>query len=113
MEVKINGILNQPDCKPSFSGHETFPLRYGWLKKAFDRVQKMEDKPNNRADCWGDEAIAEFGVGKNMVASIRHWAKVTNIIEENETNNVRTTDLGKLFGAPSYIMVVTLEISYK
>lgn len=22
--------------RPSFSGHETFPLRFGWLKKALD-----------------------------------------------------------------------------
>ena len=30
------GPLYEPDYKPQFSGHETFPLRYGWLKKAFD-----------------------------------------------------------------------------
>ncbi len=100
MEVNINGILYQPDYKPRFSGHETFPLRYGWLKKAFDRVQKMEGDPNNRSDCWGEKAIAEFGVGKNMVASIRHWANVTNIIDENDTNSVRTTGLGKLIFKP-------------
>ena len=28
--------------KPQFSGHETFPLRQLWLKKAFDAVQ---DRP--------------------------------------------------------------------
>jgi hypothetical protein len=25
-------------AKPQFSGHETFPLRQLWLKKAFDAV---------------------------------------------------------------------------
>ena len=30
------GPLFEDDYKPVFSGHETFPLRYGWLKKAFD-----------------------------------------------------------------------------
>ena len=25
--------------KPQFSGHETFPLRQLWLKKAFDAVE--------------------------------------------------------------------------
>ena len=26
------------DYRPKLSGHETFPLRYGWLKKALDAV---------------------------------------------------------------------------
>lgn len=25
--------------RPSFSGHETFPLRFGWLKKALDAAE--------------------------------------------------------------------------
>ena len=32
------GPLFQYTYSPQFSGHETFPLRYGWLKKAYDRV---------------------------------------------------------------------------
>ncbi|MEK7854647.1 MAG: DUF4007 family protein, partial [Acidobacteriota bacterium] len=36
------GPLFEPNYRPSFSGHETFPLRYGWLKKAFDRVVEIE-----------------------------------------------------------------------
>ncbi|MCY4428481.1 MAG: DUF4007 family protein [Halieaceae bacterium] len=93
------GPLFQDDYHPQFSGHETFPLRYGWLKKAFDRVAETEDKPGNRAACWDDEAIARFGVGKNMVASMRHWAKVAQVIEETEKNSVRTKKLGcMLFG---------------
>ena len=85
---------------PQFSGHETFPLRYGWLKKAFDRVADTEHQPENRSACWGEDAIARFGVGKNMVASMRHWAKVSGVIEEPTTNSVRTTELGRLlFGS--------------
>lgn len=94
------GPLFQGDYKPQFSGHETFPLRYGWLKKVFDRVAETENKPDNRNVCWDDGAIARFGVGKNMVASMRHWAKASGIIEEpTETNAVRPTELGcMLFG---------------
>lgn len=84
---------------PHFSGHETFPLRYGWLKKAFDRVAETGGQSNNRSLCWGEEAIARFGVGKNMVASIRYWAKAADIIREPDNNTVETTELGrKLFG---------------
>lgn len=90
------GPLYREDYSPQFSGHETFPLRYGWLKKAFDRVAETENQPGNRAACWGDDAIARFGVGKNMVASMRHWAKAARIIEEPTLNFVRTTELGRL-----------------
>lgn len=85
---------------PQFSGHETFPLRYGWLKKAFDRVAETEDRPNNRSACWDDAAIARFGVGKNMVASMRHWAKATGVIEEPTINAVRTTSFGRRLFRP-------------
>ncbi len=96
----VRGLLYDEDYNPQFSGHETFPLRYGWLKKAFDRVVETEEQSENRLACWGDDAIAQFGVGKNMVASMRHWAKAARIIiEEPVSNSVRTTELGRrLFG---------------
>ena len=94
------GPLYQQGYNPQFSGHETFPLRYGWLKKAFDRVLKTEDQPENRLACWGDDAIARFGVGKNMVTSMRHWAKAAHVIEEPSVNSARTTDLGRLLFGP-------------
>jgi len=90
------GPLYQEGYNPQFSGHETFPLRYGWLKKAFDRVAETEDQSENRTACWDDDAIARFGVGKNMVASMRHWAKAARVIEEPTLNSVRTTELGRL-----------------
>lgn len=96
----MRGPLFQDDYKPQFSGHETFPLRYGWLKKAFDRVAETGDRHENRAACWGEDAIARFGVGKNMVASMRHWAKAVGVVEELTVNSVRTTELGRLlFGS--------------
>ena len=92
--------LYRRDYRPRFSGHETFPLRYGWLKKVYDRVSKTEREENNKVLCWGDDAIARFGVGKNMVSSMRHWANVTGIIEEPPgKNQVKTTVFGqKLLG---------------
>ncbi len=90
------GPLYQKDYRPQFSGHETFPLRYEWLKKVYDRVSETKQKDNNKALCWGDDAIAHFGVGKNMVASMRHWAIVAGIIKESsETNQVATTKFGQ------------------
>ena len=93
----MRGPIYQECYRPQFSGHETFPLRYGWLKKAFDAVESAEGDVDNRSAFTGDDAIARFGVGKNMVASIRHWANVTGIMDDRRgEQRMRITDLGKL-----------------
>lgn len=60
----------------SFSGHETFPFRYTWIKKAVDAVAR------DGCAFQADDAAVRLGVGKNMVASIRHWGVVTGMLEE-------------------------------
>jgi len=65
-----------------FSGHETFPLRQMWLKKVFDQ---SVDGGVVRKSVFSDEsAIASFGVGKNMVSSIRHWALACGLMRDVE-----------------------------
>ena len=95
------GPLFQDNYRPQFSGHETFPLRYGWLKKAFDAVQATEGDPANKSVFLSDDAIAQFGVGKNMVKSMRHWAAAAGFIADPKGSGIiHTTELGqKLFGA--------------
>jgi hypothetical protein len=95
------GPLFHDDYRPQLSGHETFPLRYGWIKKAFDAVQDTESGPDNKSVFLNDDAIARFGVGKNMVSSMRHWANAVGVIAESQGSPaITTTDLGrKLFGA--------------
>ena len=61
----------------SFSGHETFPFRYTWLKKGVDAVR---ENPTIFAD---DSATITLGVGKNMVRSICYWCQTTRLIEFN------------------------------
>lgn len=84
--VKLSGmksVISKLRREPSahFSGHETFPLRHMWLKKVFDQATKDGEIPKSTfAD---QKAIADFGVGKNMVASIRHWALACDVILEN------------------------------
>lgn len=63
-----------------FAGHETFPLRQMWLKKAYDQANAKGIVP--RSTFSDEQAIADFGVGKNMVASIRHWALACDVIRE-------------------------------
>jgi hypothetical protein len=71
-----------PEYRPSFSGHETFPLRYGWLKKVYDEVERTQEKSNNKHVFLGEDAIARFGVGKNMVSAMRHWATCAKVVED-------------------------------
>lgn len=88
------GHIYTSEYRPQFSGHETFPLRYGWLKKAYDLVSDSRHDPRNKSLFLDDGAIATLGVGKNMVSSIRFWAQACNIIEESGANGLVPTQLG-------------------
>lgn len=93
------GLLYEAEFKPQFSGHETFPLRYGWLKKVFDSVYYYEQrgqKGKTKDLFLNDDSIARFGVGKNMVASMRHWATASNVIAEDDERDIITTPLARL-----------------
>lgn len=85
---------------PSFSGHQTFPFRYTWLKKGVDAVR---DKSNIFTE---DDAPVTLGVGKNMAHSIRHWCLAADLIEkiEDESDHrsgFKVTDFGeKIFDDP-------------
>ena len=81
--------------RASFSGHETFPLRYTWLPKSVNFVA-AEPQGFNRED-----ALVTLGVGKNMVRAMRHWGMATGMLENEpgRTQALRVTDLGtRLFG---------------
>lgn len=72
----------------SFSGHETFPFRLGWLHKG---VVAVKENPQIFS---ADEAIVTLGVGKNMVRSIRHWCTTLNLIEETGKGAYKPTNIG-------------------
>jgi len=91
------GPLYQADYRPLFSGHETFPLRYGWLKKGYDAIEESGSDNGNKAIFLNDGAIAKFGVGKNMVGSIRHWATSCGVIRGAPgSDRLEVTSLGRL-----------------
>ena len=80
--------------KPQFAGHETFPLRILWLRKAYDAVR--DGAPLSVFK--DDEAISRFGVGRNMAVSMRFWAQAAGIITLEE-KILKPSQLGKaLFG---------------
>lgn len=92
MRAEQTSFLNH-QINPSFSGHQTFPFRYMWLKKGVDAVRA---DPNVFAS---EEATVTLGVGKNMVASIRHWCTIAGLIEPDlnaaPPRGLKVTNLGE------------------
>lgn len=79
------------DIRGQFAGHETFPLRLLWLKKAFDAVG--DGAPSGTFQEQG--AIARFGVGRNMAVSMRFWAIASGFFIERD-RIIMPTALGKM-----------------
>ncbi|RVK08926.1 DUF4007 family protein [Sinorhizobium medicae] len=69
-----------PATRVQFAGHETFPLRLLWLKKAFDAVGSGAPSGTFQEQ----SAIARFGVGRNMAVSMKYWAIASRFIEEKD-----------------------------
>ena len=91
---KYNRRMSQvaSPSKPVFGRHQTFPLRLGWLPKA---ARAVVDNPDIFA---AESAIAELGVGKNMVHSIRYWAETAGVLQFQGTR-ASLTDFGeRVFG---------------
>ncbi len=87
----------------SFGGHETFPLRYAWLRKAVDHIGR------DPGVFQRDDAMVTLGVGKNMVRAIRHWGLAAGVLEEdpsvpnNRGRSLRASALGSaLFDADGW-----------
>lgn len=82
-----------------FSGHETFPVREGWLHKG---MKLLSEEPEQ----FLNEEVADLlGVGRNMAKAIRHWLLVTGLASAtgNELRGraslLHLTELGQLVWA--------------
>ena len=81
-----------------FGGHETFPIREGWLHKG---LKLLTEQPELLV---ADDVADWLGVGKNMAKSIRHWLIATGLAVRaaNQTRQLtrkillEPTPLGKL-----------------
>jgi hypothetical protein len=83
-----HGLLDS-DARGQFAGHETFPLRLLWLKKAYDAVKDGAPLGTFQEQ----SAIARFGVGRNMAVSMRYWGLASGLIEEAD-RQLKPTALG-------------------
>ena len=88
------------DVRMKFSGHETFPLRYGWLKKVVDALSNAPG-PSEKNIFKSKEAISYLGVGKNMLSSMRHWALSCDVININNTEGFNIGEIGEFLFSES------------
>lgn len=77
--------------KAQFAGHETFPLRLLWLKKAYDAVGSGAPLGTFQEL----DAITRFGVGRNMAVAIRYWALASGLFEADR-KLIWATELGHM-----------------
>lgn len=87
----IDAQVKKPTRKRfKFSGHGSFACRYSWLPKA---AVGISNNPLIFADV--DEAMIEFGVGKNMVRAMRFWVWATGIAISSTAGGMQVTAFGK------------------
>lgn len=73
--------------KIRLQGHEKFALREGWINKAFIIL------PDNPDAFSRKDAPDLFGIGSNMVKSLRYWMRVFGLTNNNGTE---LSEMGKL-----------------
>ena len=100
----LTGPLKENNKRPAFSGHETFPMRYGWLTKMMDYFDPDQPKDAliNKSKSFknkpGEEVsnlMADFGVGKNMVLSMKFWSNRAGITR-NGKSAMELSEIGQL-----------------
>ncbi len=76
-------------------GHEKFALRDGWLSKALKLVNM--DKNTEYSEVFlRKDAPDIFGIGNNMVKSLRYWLKALGIAEEKSGVGVKLSPIGQI-----------------
>ena len=76
--------------KVKMKGHESFSIREGWLTKGL-----LEVYSNPRVFSEKNQTDI-FGIGTNMVKSLKYWLQATMLIKENKKNEYKLSNLGQL-----------------
>ena len=66
--------------KIKLQGHEKFALREGWINKALQILPENPDAFTRR------DATDLFGIGSNMVKSLRYWMRAFGLTNNAGTN---------------------------
>lgn len=75
------------------TGHNTFYLREGWLKKGLFEVNKNPEifQANNLT-----KAIDSLGIGSNMVTSLKYWLLYFKLIEKDSDHKFIITEFANM-----------------
>lgn len=76
--------------KFKLQGHEKFPLREGWINKALIIIPDVPDVFLRK------DAADMFGIGSNMVKSLRYWMRAFGLTIEKGPAGTELTDMGKI-----------------
>ncbi len=76
--------------KFKLQGHEKFPLREGWINKALIIIPTIPEVFLKK------DAADMFGIGSNMVKSLRYWLRAFGLTIEKGAAGTELTELGKL-----------------
>ena len=63
----------------TFGRHGSFPLRFGWIPKGLEALREDPTVFHQ------ENATVCFGVGKNMVTSMRYWLEATRLVTRSKT----------------------------
>ena len=71
-------------------GHEKFALREGWVNKALIIIPDVPEVFLRK------DATDIFGIGSNMVKSLRYWMRAYGLTIEKGAAGAELTERGKL-----------------
>lgn len=83
-------MTSNKKIKIRLQGHEKFALRDGWLNKGLINVN---EDPKVFQEKEGPDI---FGIGNNMVKSLRYWMRAFGLIKENQNAGACLTEIGDL-----------------
>lgn len=77
-----------------FRGHETFPIRKGWLNKGIRNVIASPDVFVSKTE----NPMDSLGIGANMVKSLRYWLQATRLTQEPKSGrrDQQLTEIGQI-----------------
>lgn len=77
-------------------GHEKFVLREGWINKGLWAISNSIGDSGYSRIFAENSGPDEFGVGSNMVKSIKYWLKAFGLTEDAPGKGVRLSEFGRL-----------------
>lgn len=90
IEYKEGMSMATNKIKLKLQGHEKFLLREGWINKALITLPNIPDAFTRK------DAPDIFGIGSNMVKSLRYWMRAFGLTQEKGSAGIQLTEMGEI-----------------